>query len=159
MEKPKTKISPLELLKSPGIFWPFKKRKDRKREDGFEDEEVYSLDKAKDNWKVALQKKNARQYAQATIHFRKSLEMLFKANCPGYISPTQKNLLNLSQKAFTEIPEEIHNAITFLNPHYTLVKSVYTSDFVDEVHEKSKLIAEWIFSQTSKYKRFELDPQ
>jgi hypothetical protein len=120
---------------------------------------MYPLDQAKYNWKIALQKKKARQYDQATIHFLKSLEMLFKANCPNHIPPTQKNLLNLSEKTFAEIPEEIRNAIIFLNPHYTLVKSVYTADFVDEIHEKSKLVAEWVFSQTSKYNRFDLDPQ
>lgn len=159
MEKSKTGPGPLELLKFPGVFWPFGKRKKSSRKTEDEDEEVYSLYKARENWKMALQKKKAGQYDMATIHFRKSLEMLLKANCPGYISPTEQNLLNLSRKAFPVLPEEIRSAIAFLNPHYTLVKSVYTPAFADEIHEKAKLVAEWIFSQSSKQKRFELDPR
>ncbi len=159
MKKPKMGPSPFELLKFPGSFWPFGKKKKGKRETEDEDEELYSLYQARENWKKALLKKKAGQYDMATLHFRKSLEMLIKANCPGYVSPAEHNLLNLSKKAFPALPEQIRSAITFLNPHYTLVKSVYTPDFADEVHEQARLVAEWIFSQSSKLKRFELDPR
>lgn len=160
MEKPKTGPSPFDLLKFPGSFWPFGKKKKGKRETEEEkDEELYSLYQARENWKKALQKKKDGQFDMSTLHFRKSLEMLIKASCPGYVSPAERNLLNLSKKAFPTLPEEIRSAITFLNPHYTLVKSVYTSDFADEVHEQARLVAEWIFSQSSKLKRFELDPR
>lgn len=159
MKKPKMGPSPFELLKFPGSFWPFGKKKKGKRETEDEDEELYSLYQARENWKKALLKKKAGQYDMATLHFRKSLEMLIKANCPGYVSPAERNLLNLSKKAFPALPEQIRSAITFLNPHYTLVKSVYTPDFADEVHEQARLVAEWIFSQSSKLKRFELDPR
>lgn len=83
--------------------------------------------------------------------------MLLKANCTGFISPSENNLLTLAKKAFDEIPTEIRSALVFLNPHYTLVKSVYSPTFVDEVYEKSKFIAEWVFSQTPKYTHFNLN--
>jgi hypothetical protein len=85
------------------------------------------------------------------------VEMLFKANCSGFVSSSESNLLVLANKAFDEIPTEIHSALVFLNPHCTLVKSVYSPAFVDEIYEKSKLIAEWVFSQTSKYTHFNLN--
>lgn len=83
--------------------------------------------------------------------------MLLKANCTGFISSTENNLLDLAQKAFVEVPAEIRTALAVINPHYTLVKSVYSPAFVDDIYEKSKLIAEWIFSQSSSYAHFNLE--
>lgn len=143
----------IDLFKKPKISWPFKKKKDEPQSD----DDLYPLEKAKDYWKKAAAYYRTGSYDKATIHFRRFVEMLFKANCSGFVSSSESNLLVLANKAFDEIPTEIHSALVFLNPHCTLVKSVYSPAFVDEIYEKSKLIAEWVFSQTSKYTHFNLN--
>ena len=81
-----------------------------------------------------------------------------QACCHGYISSTEKNLISLAKKAFDNIPAEISAALRFINPHYTLVKSVYTAAFADDIYEKAKMVAAWVFSQSS-YIKFDLDPK
>jgi len=141
-------ISFLNLLK------PFKKKKSKPEKT---DEEIYPLDKAKENWKKAVSLYRSGRYDQATIQFRDFVEVLLKANCTGYVSSTENNLISLAEKAFDEVPAEIRKALTVMNPHYTLVKSVYSPAFIDDIYEKSKSIAEWVFSQSSPYTQFDLE--
>ncbi|MGB4503507.1 MAG: hypothetical protein WBI44_01240 [Syntrophaceticus sp.] len=135
-----------DLLKLPKPSWPFKKKKGDSKA---EDDELYPLDKAKEYWEQAVAYYRSGHYDQATIKFRSFIEVLLKANCTGFISSTENNLLAIAQKAFGEIPAEIRAALNFINPHYTLVKSVYSPAFVDEIYEQTKAIAEWVFSQSS----------
>lgn len=145
------------LFQLPNIFGFGKKKKEKPKTD-FDEIEAYPLEKAKENWKDALRYYRSEQYDLATIHFRESLEMLLRANCHGYISSKEKNLTTLAQKAFANIPAEISAALKFINPHYTLVKSIYTAAFADEVYEKAKMVASWVFSQSA-YTKFDLDPK
>lgn len=140
------------LLNFPKLSWPFKKRKEKEPEDDV----FYPLDQAQDNWKKAMHLYRSGRYDQATIHFRRSLTMLLKANCPGFTSSAENNLLSLAKKAFHTIPEDIKTALIFINPHYALVKSAYSTAFVDDIYERSKIIAEWVFSQSS-YSSFDLE--
>ena len=145
------------LFQLPNLLGFGKKMKEGPRTD-FEDTDPFPLEKAKDKWKTAMRYYRSEQYDQATIHFRESLELLIKACCHGYISSTEKNLISLAKKAFDNIPAEISAALKFINPHYTLVKSVYTAAFADDIYEKAKMVAEWVFSQSS-YIKFDLDPK
>ena len=147
---------------SDGIFqlfqiFGFGKKKEKKKTEP-EEPEIYPLEKAKESWKTAMNYYRAEQYDRATTHFRESLEMLLRANCHGYISSTEKNLTSLAKKAFDNIPAEISAALRFINPHYTFVKSVYTATFADDIYEKAKMVAEWVFSRSS-YVNFDLDPK
>ncbi|HHY39735.1 MAG TPA: HEPN domain-containing protein [Syntrophaceticus sp.] len=144
------------LFQLPKLFGFGKKKEKSKTES--EETEIYPLEKAKENWKTAISYYRSEQYDQATIYFRESLEMLLRANCHGYISSSEKNLTALAKKAFDNIPAEISAALKFINPHYTLVKSVYTAAFADDIYEKAKKVATWIFSQSS-YTKFDLDPK
>ncbi len=145
------------LFQLPSIFGFGKKKKEKPKTES-EEPDLYPLEKAKENWKAAINYYRSEQYDQATIHFRESLEMLLRANCHGYISSKEKNLTALAKKAFGNIPAEISTALRFINPHYTLVKSVYTAAFADEIYEKAKKVASWIFSQSA-YTKFDLDPK
>jgi glutamyl-tRNA synthetase len=145
----------MDLLKPTKLSWPFKKKKGAPKTE--DDEVLYPLDKAKEHWKKAVGFYRVGRHDQATIQFRGFVEMLLKANCTGFISSTENNLLTLSNKAFGEVPAEIRKALTYINPHYTLVKSVYSPAFADDIYEKSKMIAEWVFSQSSSYNQFNLE--
>ncbi|MDD2360613.1 MAG: hypothetical protein ACOX70_08670 [Syntrophaceticus schinkii] len=145
----------MDLLKPTKLSWPFKKKKGAPKTE--DDEVLYPLDKAKEHWKKAVGFYRVGRHDQATIQFRGFVEMLLKANCTGFISSTENNLLTLSNKAFGEVPAEIRKALTYINPHYTLVKSVYSPAFADDIYEKSKMIAEWVFSQSSSYDQFNLE--
>jgi len=145
------------LFQLPNIFGLGRKKKEKPKSDS-EEAEIFPLEKAKENWKTAISYYRSEQYDQAIIHFRESLEMLLRANCHGYISSKEKNLTTLAKKAFANIPAEIAAALKFINPHYTLVKSVYTAAFADEIYEKAKMVAAWVFSQ-SEYLKFDLDPK
>jgi HEPN domain-containing protein len=144
------------LFQLPKLFGFGKKKEKSKTEP--EETEIYPLEKAEDNWKSAMRYYRSERYDQATIHFRESLELLLRACCHGYISSTEKNLISLAKKAFDNIPAEISAALRFINPHYTLVKSVYTAAFADDIYEKAKMVAAWVFSQSS-YIKFDLDPK
>lgn len=141
------------LLKIPKLFGFGKKKSEKKTEEDI----FYPLDKAEENWKAAIRYYDSEQYDQATIHFRQFLEMLLRTNCRGYVSSSDKNLTSLAKKAFHEIPAEISDALIFINPHYTFVKSVYSAAFADNVYEKTKMVAEWVFAQSTF--SFKLDPK
>jgi hypothetical protein len=87
------------------------------------------------------------------------VENLLKANCPGAWSTraTSSDLLVLAKKALGEPPAGITEALIFLNPHCTLVKSVYSYDFACEVREKSRLVIKWIGGQRPAYSTFNPD--
>jgi len=83
--------------------------------------------------------------------------MLLKANCTGFISTAENDLPALAQKAFGEIPAGIRADLMFINPHYTLVKSVYSAAFADDIYEKTKCVAQWVFSQSPSYAHINLE--
>lgn len=145
-----------DLLSPPELPWPFGKRKSRpkKREAGF------CVRDAQQDWNKALQMYQMAQYDQATQLFRSAIERLLKANYPGLLGetvPTENNLLVLAKKVFDKLPEEIQDALTFLNPHYTFVKSVYDRDFADEVQEKARIATKWILANSPACSFFDPD--
>lgn len=122
-----------------------------------EEDGDWPLVKAKRDWAKAQELFQANHYDQATTLFRSSVENLLKANCPGAWSPktTSSDLLVLAKKAFVELPAGIAEALIFLNPHCTLVKSVYNHDFACEVMEKCRLIIRWVSGQRPSYSTFD----
>lgn len=124
-----------------------------------EEEASYPLADAKHDWAQALELFQACLYNQATPIFRRAVENLLKANCPDVWSTkaTSSDLLVLAKKALGEPPAEIVEALLFLNPHCTTVKSVYNYDFACEVKEKSRLVIKWIASQRPAYSTFNPD--
>ncbi|MGD0153562.1 MAG: hypothetical protein ABSC17_07350 [Thermacetogeniaceae bacterium] len=124
-----------------------------------EEEAIYPLADAKHDWATALEQFHAGNYDQATLLFRRAVENLLKANCPGWGSKgLSSDLLILSKKAyFSEPPVVVTKALAFLNPHCTRVKSVYNYDFANEVKDKSYLVIRWIAEQRPSYSTFDPD--
>jgi hypothetical protein len=122
-----------------------------------EDEANWPLADAKQDWAKAQELLKACHYDQATPIFRRAVENLLKANCSGAWSmkATSSDLLVLAKKALGEPPAMITEALIFLNPHCTLVKSVYNYDFACEVREKSRLVIKWIGGQRPSYSTFD----
>ncbi|NPV28430.1 MAG: HEPN domain-containing protein [Firmicutes bacterium] len=145
-----------DLLSPADLFWPFGKRKPRPKKG----EASYCLRDAQKDWNMALEMYQKSQYDQATLLIRQALEKLLKANYPGLLGetiPSENNLLVLAKKVFPNLPAEVHDALAFLNPHYTLVRSVYDRDFADEVLEKARLIVNWILASSSACNSFDPD--
>ncbi len=145
----------------PGFFdlqAPFKLSSIFKRKEP-EEEIAYPLAKSKHDWAEAQSQLLAGHYDQATLLFRRTVENLLKANCPGWDSKSlPSDLLILSKKAyFSEPPAMVTAALAFLNPHCTLVKSVYNHDFAYEVKEQSYLVIRWIAEQRPSYSTFDPD--
>lgn len=124
-----------------------------------EEEASWPLADAKHDWAEAQELFQACHYDRATPIFRRAVENLLKANCPGAWSTraTSSDLLVLAKKALGEPPAGITEALIFLNPHCTLVKSVYSYDFACEVREKSRLVIKWIGGQRPAYSTFNPD--
>ncbi len=90
--------------------------------------------------------------------FAGPLENLIKANCPGWGKTDSSNLLDLSKKAFfSKLPEDVFEALVFLNPHHTLVKSVYSYDFCCEARDRARLVIKWIFEHRPSHSTFDPD--
>lgn len=124
-----------------------------------EEEIIYPLADAKQDWAEALELFRAGRYDRATPIFRRSVENLLKANCPGSWSKkaSSSNLLVLANEVFGEPPADITEALGFLNPHCTLVRSVYNYDFACDVKEKSRLVIRWIAERRPSYSTFDPD--
>jgi hypothetical protein len=149
-----TKNAPgfLDLLSSFKLSSIFKKKEP-------EEEISYPLADAKQDWAEALELFRAGHYDQATPVFRRSVENLLKANCPGSWSKkvASSNLLVLANKVLGEPPAHITEALAFLNPHCTKVRSVYNYDFACDVKEKSRLVIGWIAERRPSYSTFDPD--
>lgn len=148
-----------KIKNAPGFFdflSPFKSSSIFKKKEP-EEEAGYPLADAKRDWADALELFQSGHYDQATPLFRRAVENLLKANCPGWGSKgLSSDLLILSKKAlFGDPPAPITEALTFLNPHCTLVKSVYNYDFAHEVEEKSRQVIRWIAGQRPSHSTFD----
>ncbi len=123
------------------------------------EEASWPLTDAKHDWAEAQELFQTRHYDRATTIFRRAVENLLKANCHGAWSTraTSSDLLVLAKKALGEPPAGITEALIFLNPHCTLVKSVYNYDFACEAREKSLQVIRWINGQCPSYSTFNPD--
>ncbi len=159
MTEEKTKKVPglFDLLSPADLPWPFGRRKTRPKKG----DAAYCLRDAQNDWNRAHEMHQKSQYDQAVILARQALEKLLKANYPGLLGeiiPTENNLLALAKKVFPKLPTDVHDALAFVNPHYTLVRSVYDRDFADEVLEKARLVVNWILKNSSACSSFDPNP-
>lgn len=124
-----------------------------------EEEASYPLADAKRDWSEAMERFHAGHYDRATPLFRRAVENLLKANCPGWGNKgLSSDLLALSKRAFFgEPPAEIAEALAFLNPHCTMVKSVYNHDFACEIRDQSRLVIKWAAGKRPSYSTFDPD--
>jgi HEPN domain-containing protein len=124
-----------------------------------EQEAGWPLVDAKADWAEALTLFQTGQYDQATPVFRRTVENLIKANIPGAWGQKSfsGDLLIIAKKAFGPLPPDIAEALIFLNPHCTLVKSVYNHDFACEIQEKARLVIRWVSGQRPSRSAFNPD--
>ncbi|MDH7578002.1 MAG: HEPN domain-containing protein [Bacillota bacterium] len=145
-----------DLLSPADLPWPFGKHKPRPKKG----EAAYCVRDAQKDWNQALEMYQKGQYDQTTLLIRQAIEKLLKAHYPGLLGeliPAENNLLALAKKVFPNLPADIRDAFAFLNPHYTLVRSVYDRDFTDEIMQRARLIVNWILRNSSACSSFDPD--